>query len=221
MDKKEILNFKFSILKLTKRAFAKSKCQFLTLSIFLVIFVYGCNIFQTRTPQPPQQGQSNYVPPTSPDIVIQNLKNAIAEKSVENYLSCLSDTGFGGRNFSFVPPSDVYVQYQQIFVNWDKNYSERTYFNNLIVRSPATSSPALTLSSENYVSLSSDSVKYTADYSLLWPNNTSGSPQQVEGTLQFFLGIDRNQNWSIYRWIDLKIADSLTTWSILKAKFSQ
>lgn len=188
---------------------------------FIFFFISGCNIFQTRTPQPPQQGQSTYIPPTSPDIVIQNLRSAIAEKSVENYLSCLSDTNFGARRFSFAPPPDIYVQYQQIFINWDKNYYERTYFNNLIVRSAATSSPALTLSSENYVSLSSDSVKYTANYVLLWPNDASGAPQQVEGSLQFFLGIDLNQKWYIYRWIDLKVADSLTTWSVLKAKFSQ
>jgi hypothetical protein len=194
--------------------------KFLYMSL-LIASLSGCDIFQTRTPQPPQQGQTNFIPPTSPDIVIQNLKSAVAEKNVENYLACLSDTSFGGKRFSFTPPPDIYVQYEQIFFDWDKNSSERTYFNNLIVRSSSTSSPALTLSSENYVPLSSDSVKYIADYVLLWPNNSSGSPQQVKGSLQFFLGVDRNQNWSIYRWIDLKVADSLTTWSVLKAKFSQ
>ncbi|HUI28742.1 MAG TPA: hypothetical protein VLX91_00905 [Candidatus Acidoferrales bacterium] len=190
-------------------------------STFCFTFLSGCNIFQTRTPQQPQQGQSDFIPPTSSDIVIQNLKSAVAEKNVDNYLSCLSDTNFGGRKFTFVPAVNISSQYAQIFANWDKDYSERTYFSNLAVYSSATASPALTLSSENYTSLSSDSVKYTANYILLWPNSASGSPQQAEGNLQFFLGVDRNQNWSVYRWIDTKLTDSLPTWSEMKAKFSQ
>jgi len=188
---------------------------------FIIFFISGCNIFQTRTPQPPQQSKSNFIPPKTYDIVVQNLKYAIAEKNLVNYLYCLSDTNFGARKFSFVPALDIYVHYQQIFIDWDKNNSERNYFNNLIALSSSTSSPVLTLSSENYVLLGSDSVKYTANYVLLWQNNTSGAPQQAEGNLQFFLGIDQNRNWSIYRWIDLKLADSLTTWGEMKAKFSR
>ena len=185
----------------------------------MVVLFFGCGIFETRQPQPPQQGQSNFIPPTSPDIVVQNLKNAISEKSVENYLSCLSDPTFGGRTFSYVPPSDVYRQYQSIFVNWDKN-SESAYFNNLIVESSATSSPALTLSSESLTGPYGDSAIYSANYTLLWPNKVPGDPQSVQGNLQFFLGVDNSQNWAIYRWIDSRVGDSLT-WSDMKARFSQ
>jgi hypothetical protein len=191
----------------------------LRISFVAFVILYGCDIFQTRTPQPPQQGQSNFIPATSPDIVMQNLRNAIAEKNVNNYLSCLSDTSFGGRKFTFVPPPDVYRQYAQIFLAWDKN-SEQAYFDNLTVQSSATSSPALTLSSVSLTGPIGDSATYSATYSLLWPNKVSGYPQSVEGNLQFYLGVDKNQNWAIYKWIDLRVADSLT-WSEMKARFSQ
>ncbi len=184
----------------------------------LILLAAGCGIFETRQPQAPQQGRSDFQPPTSPDIVIQNLENAISDRNVDNYLSCLSDTNFGGRTFVFVPTADVYRQYQYIFANWDKN-SERAYFNNLAVQSSSSASSALVLSSEN-LTLQGDSALFNADYTLIWPNKVSGYPQQVEGNLQFFLGIDRNQNWSIYRWIDSGTGDSLT-WSDMKARFSQ
>jgi len=197
----------------------KIKKSRLRISFFTLLALSGCNIFQTRTPQPPQQSQSNFIPATSPDIVIENLKNAIAEKDVENYLNCLSDTSFGGKVFSFEPPPDVKRQYS-IFTNWDRN-SERAYFNNLVVQSSATSSPALTLSSDNLVGPIGDSATYTADYNLIWPNKVPAAPQGVQGSLQFYLGADNNQNWSIHRWVDLRIADSLKTWSDMKAQFGQ
>ena len=186
------------------------------LSIF---FISGCGIFETRQPQPPQQGRTDFLPPTSPNIVIQNLVNSIADRNVDNYISCLSDTSFGGRSFLFVPPADVYNQYRSIFLNWDKN-SERAYFNNLTSQSSNSSSSALILSSANPTYRGSDSAIYNTNYTLLWPNKVPGYPQQAQGNLQFSLGIDRNQNWSIYRWVDSRVGDSLT-WSEMKARFSQ
>ena len=179
--------------------------------IVMLTMISGCDLFETRQPQPPQQGQSNFIPATSASIVVQNLINAIADMNVDNYLSCLSDSSFGGRTFSFVPSSDAI---QPIFQYWDKN-SEQTYFNNLIIQSSSSASPALTLSSQNFNALSSDSVFFSANYTLLWPNK-SYQPL-VQGSLQFYLGHDKNQNWSIYRWIDSK-SDTSLTWSDLKAQ---
>ena len=184
----------------------------------VIVLISGCGIFETRQPQPPQQGRTDFLPPTSPDIVIQNLVNSIADRNVDNYIACLSDTSFGARIFTFVPPADVYNQYRSIFFNWDKN-SERAYFNNFISQSLNSSSSALILSSEN-LTFQGDSATYNANYTLLWPNKVPGYPQQAQGNLQFSLGIDRNQNWSIYRWIDSRVGDSLT-WSEMKARFSQ
>jgi hypothetical protein len=199
----------------------KSLERYMMAAFFLA--VSGCGIFDTRQPQSPQQVQSNFIPPTSPDIVITNLKNAIAEKNLDDYLLCLSDTSlgtYGDRRFSFVPPTEVFRQYQSIFANWDRS-SESAYFNNLVNQSSSSSTPALTLTSENYLSLSSDSVQYSADYVLLWQTTVPGYSQNFQGYMQFLLGIDKNQNWAIYKWTDLPVGDSSTTWSELKARFSQ
>ena len=44
------------------------------LALFLLIMLFkGCGIFETRDPQDPQNIRSTYIPPTSADIVIDNL----------------------------------------------------------------------------------------------------------------------------------------------------
>jgi hypothetical protein len=187
---------------------------------FLVIVVSSCNIFQTRTPQLPQQGQSNFTPPQLPSIVIQNLQNAIAEKYLDGYLWCLSDTAsgnYGGKEFSFEPPSDVFSNYSSVFQGWNRN-SESLYFNNFVNYSSSSASPVLTLFNENYVSLSSDSVEYSYDYDLEWPNTLQGFGRSYQGYLQFILVQDDHGNWAIRKWIDSHTSDTLTTWSELKAR---
>ncbi len=185
-----------------------------------LLFLSGCGIFETRTPEPPQQSRSDFQPPTTAGTVIDNLKNAITDLDVTNYLACLSDTSFGGKVFSFSPSAKAASQYGAIFQAWDKT-SEQNYFNYLKSYSVSSSSPVLTLSNETLVPQSSSTYYYSADYTLLWPNKSSTNLQQVQGNLQFYLGIDNNQNWSIYKWVDTGTSDTVKTWSDLKAQFSQ
>jgi len=183
--------------------------------IMALVVISGCGLFETRQPESPQQGQSGFLPPTTSDVVIQNLTNAIEGKNVDNYLSCLSDT-----KFSFVPPPDVYSHYQSVFLMWDKS-SEGAYFRNLVAQSANLATPALNLYSTNLTSPQGDSVQYTANYTLSWPNKLSNYPQQVEGYLQLTIGVDGSGNWSITRWIDSRLVSDSLTWSDMKARFSQ
>jgi len=185
--------------------------------IFNILFISGCDIFQTRTPQQPQQEQSGFIPATTPDQVITNLENAIETESADNYLSCLSDPATGGRAFSFVPSSDVVQQF--LSLNWNRN-SEYTYFKDLVAQSSKSATPVLTLSSQSPfqpLGSSNDSVLFSANYVLQWPNNMY--PQQVQGSLQLHLGHNTGGIWSIYLWIDSQ-TDSLT-WSDLKVRAIQ
>lgn len=182
----------------------------------LVLLLSGCDIFQTRTPEAPQQGQSGFLPPTLYNIVVENLQNAIADRDVNNYIACFSDPGTGGRVFTFQPSPKAGSQYQAIFQDWNIN-SERGYFNNLITQSSTSASPVLVLSPVQELP-GSDSAFYSADYTLIWPNKLSGGLQQVQGNLQFYLGVNSSGTWAIYRWVDTGTGDS--TWSDLKAQFS-
>ncbi len=190
----------------------------LFVSLALVMLISGCNIFETRTPQPPQQQQSDFLPPTIYSIVIQNLQSAITDRNVNDYVACFSDLTTGGRPFIFQPSPTAGRQYESIFQNWGIS-SERGYFNNLISQSSSTSTPSLVLVPVEEQP-GADSAYYSANYTLIWPNKNSSAPQRVQGNLQFYLGVNTSGNWSIYRWVDTGTSDTVKTWSDLKAWFS-
>ena len=67
--------------------------------ILLIFSFIGCDIFKTRTPENPVQVRTKWTPTTTVDILIDNLKSSLNEKSTENYLRCLIDSITTNRNF--------------------------------------------------------------------------------------------------------------------------
>ncbi len=47
----------------------------------------GC--FATRTPEPPDLSRSQFIPPTSPQIVIDNFRSSLRDKFLKTLYSCL------------------------------------------------------------------------------------------------------------------------------------
>ena len=197
---------------------ARARCAigFLVLTTLWSLTI-RCDLFHTRDPQSPSQSRSGFLPPTSPDIVLENLKNSVSERNTDNYIKCFSDTAFSTRRFAFLPTQEAQTKYIGVFRDWDLN-SERDYFENLRSRTPTDASSSLFLTG-GFQSILSDSALYYADYLLNFQHNAAGIPQQAKGHLQFFLAPDRNQYWSVYRWIDAKVGNDLS-WSELKGFFS-
>jgi hypothetical protein len=190
----------------------------ISLLLFILIsFVYfQCDIFKTRTPEEPSETGSGYQPPTSADIVIENLINAISEKSSLNYAQCFPGTT-SEYSFSFVPAPDVQKQYYSVFISWDIS-SEKSYFENLIAQTSDYATSRLTLNG-SFTYSSTDSMIYNADYSLTFNHDVSNISQTASGNLQFAIRRDQNNYWWITRWIDNKVNDNFC-WSELKARFS-
>jgi hypothetical protein len=78
--------------------------------IFVILFISGCALFETRTPEPPTGGTGTFVPPTSPEIVIDNFIDCIRNKNVDNYISCFADSGF-----FFTPSSNAATAFPSFF----------------------------------------------------------------------------------------------------------
>lgn len=180
--------------------------------ISLTVFA-GCDIFNTRIPEKPSQAISSFIQPTTADIVLTNFKNAIEEYNVDNYIKCFVDPNFSDRKYKFVASAEAGID-RTIFEDWSLE-SERQYITNLGKPSFTNAKLILTLKGETVVA--TDSVIYNFDYSLDYPH--SNQNYIVVGNLRFYIGADRNRNWSIYKWEDYKTTSS-TTWSYLKAVFS-
>jgi hypothetical protein len=177
----------------------------------------SCSILETRDPEPPGQSSSTFTPPTSPNIVLDNLVSAVRERNTDNYIKCLADSNFSTRRFSFVPTQEAQSQYFTVFSSWSIG-GERGYFENLKSRTTSTAT-SLLLFSNGSETIQSDSAVYTRNYDLIYQHNVGGIPQEAKGTLQFYLGTDRNGLWMIYRWVDIK-GNSDFTWSDFKGRFS-
>jgi hypothetical protein len=188
------------------------------LSFFQLFFV-SCGLFKVREPELPTEVSegSKWKQPVTADIVLENLRNAIFDRNTENYIRCFVDSNFSNRKFVFVPTQEAQIQYPEIFRGWDLT-SERNYFNNIKANVPAGGFSELILSG-GFQSLGVDSAIYYAKYLVSFQHSVKDIPQSAKGELQFYLAPDRNGNWSIYRWIDVKTQNEFS-WSDLKAKFS-
>lgn len=181
----------------------------------LVIFYQGCGIFETRDPQEPETIRSTFYPPTSADIVIDNLSYSIIEKNSDNYFKCLSLN-----SFRYVPDSRSQQQWELIFNNWSVQ-AEKNYFDNLIARQEGgNSSAVLFLDNERLTQYSSDSARYQADYIFVFQHNQGNIPKSSKGRMSLTLATESDALYYIRRWEDFRQNDTDFTWSEFKANFS-
>ena len=179
----------------------------------------GCNLFEPRDPEPPSQSSDSFIPPTDPDIVIENLQNAIAQKNSVNYVRCFADPSRTARPFQFFPSPDAGSRYASVFAIWTVD-QEKTYFQNLVARSAGkVNAYSNLLLSHRVATVTGDSAVYTYDYTLTFEHTDASFPTVAIGNLQFVLGLDNNNAWVIYRWNDYKTTSDVT-WSHFKGKFS-
>jgi hypothetical protein len=183
----------------------------------IMILNAGCGLFDLRDVEEPSNPRSTFTTPTSADIVIANLHFAIAEKNLENYMRCFVDSNFSNKRFNFSPDAASASQFP-VFSNWTLN-NERLYYTNLLSFTSESASSTLFLSNTT-TSTSIDSVVIDADYLLVFDHNKTNVAKTTKGKLRFVLGADSRNLWSVYNWIDFKVNENDTTWSVLKANFS-
>jgi hypothetical protein len=184
--------------------------------ILFAILLSGCDLFTTRSAQPPNQARSDYQQPVTWNLVVSNLVSSLQDLNVQNYLSCLSDSTFAPKNFTFSASSSALSQYPQLSDNWDKS-DEQLYLYNIVNKISSNLYITLTLSNTSYTAYA-DSVVYSASYTLNVPTTDPSIPQNYQGTLIFHIIENSQSVWSIYYWQDSKSSSSLPSWSDLKGK---
>ncbi len=177
----------------------------------------GCDLFKLRDAENPVVSRSNFTPPTSPDIVIANLESAIAERNITNYLACFVDSTFSTKRFSYTADANSASQYP-ILRFWTLN-NERYYFTNVISSTPNSGTSALFLTNL-VMNNTSDTAIVDSDYLLRFDHTKQNVSKTLKGSFRFIMAADSRNLWSIHRWIDFQKIPTDTTWSTLKANFS-
>ncbi len=187
------------------------------LLILIVVYFTACDLFNTRDPQKPDQPRSNYKLAVTPEILLENFTNSLAEKNVQNYLNCFSDSAFSGKEFQFISSADANSKYPVLFQVWSKK-SEEQYFNNLISHITPDQPITFTKSNEKSSFSGDNGIVYSASYFLVVPHNDE-FPKNFEGELQFSLVRDSRAVWTIAQWQDIKSSQN-SSWSDLKGFYS-
>lgn len=184
--------------------------------VFILLFNSSCGLFQTRTPEEPEGNNTNFPPPTTPQIVIDNFLRSFNQKNLTVYQSCFSDDS--ATKFMFYPSSDVFSVYPNLFSAWDLS-SEIDFAKNLFSKFSAESYPVLLFTNPNLTAFSPDSTIFVSDYILDINSRDNSINNSYKGTAQFVLKINRNGLWKITQWLDfISKNGDYPTFSVLKAK---
>ena len=191
-----------------------------TISIFFILLLFsisGCDLFSTREPELPENRQSNWIPPLSPDQVILNLQNSFYERIAENFIRCLVDTAYSEAVYVFDPDPEVAVEYFSVFENWSLQ-NEEAVIRQLFSIIPDENTAFLVFSEENWELYGSENAIYAAQYRLELHHTQPGIDSVFQGFLIYHLSPDNRGEWSVTQWIDNGISGS-ESWSRLKAVF--
>ena len=183
----------------------------------MVVIFSGCDLFNTRDPEAPDQPRSNYKSAVTPEILLENFTNALSEKNVQNYLNCLTDSSFSEKEYQFIPSAGSSSIYPVLLDGWSKK-SEEQFFNNLISHISPDQPITFTKNNENSSFSGDNKIVYTATYFLVFTPNDDVD-KKFEGELQFNLIRDSRQVWTIYLWQDIKSSQN-ASWSELKGFYS-
>lgn len=186
--------------------------------VFAMLIIAGC---ATRTPEEPTGNRGTYEPPTSPQIVIENFRNAVIEKNTQNFMLCLADPSRSRVPYIFEPSAEAGARFQAIFQSWSLN-KERQAFLSIIARLPTDVNLGFEFSNSSVAFSSPDSLVWVGDYRLSTKLDLAGVPNVLTGTMVLSIRPEASGLWSIGRWSDARrTGDTLeSTWSILKAQLS-
>ncbi len=186
--------------------------------VLSVLVLASCT---TRTPEEPTGNRGTYEPPTSPQIVIENFRNAVIEKNTQNFMLCLADPSRSRVPYVFEPSAEAGARFQAIFQSWSIT-KEQQAFLSIIARLPTDVGLGLEFTNANIAFSSPDSLVWVGDYRLSTKLDLAGVPNVLTGTMVFSIRPETSGLWSITRWSDARrTGDTLeSTWSILKAQLS-
>lgn len=192
------------------------------LSVFLVLLA-GCSFLTTRQPEDPDAGNSSFIPPTSPDIVVRNFTNAISERNIQTWVSCFLDTDTSlapgiARMYRFEPTAQVAAQYGPLFLDWSIERERQSFTTYAALPQVATNPPVLILGQTNFDVVTPDSAILLSPYRFVPRHSYSGLSDTLTGSIRLSIVRSSSGFWYIGTWSDFSANDTSATWSLLKAR---
>lgn len=174
----------------------------------------SCDLFSTRSTEPPLESGSPWINPTQVGQIFTNMAQAVVELNSDHYMRCLFDPDDVTATFEFVPDPNAFSW--PLAGAWGYNEEKQTieYLFSLM----SSESPGYLAfgEGEQLVYGNEDSVWVSKPYTLVIPVNDPQLtlPQEVTGEADFYLKRNSIGYWAIYRWEDQEGSPS---WTELKS----
>jgi hypothetical protein len=179
----------------------------------LLLSIVAISCFNVREPGQPT-GESGFISPTAPEILINNFSDAYVQLNAENFTRC-----FNENRFQFIPEPEV-IGSVNVFQNWTLRKEERDVIINIRNRTMQGNMNRLRFDNPRLNYLTPDSLECTTNYSLqLFTTDTLFSTTELQGTARFIMVRNTSRNeWFINLWQDNKIGTA-QCWTQLKQRF--
>lgn len=179
-------------------------------------FLFSCGIFETRSPEDPDQSPVVFLPATSPEVLMQNFMNSVKYKRLQNYSDCF----FGDGKYNFIPAQDAFATYQSIFQNWTIAEEQRS-FKSIISAASGDNTISLNFEKSQYQYSSPDSIIFSANYEINLPTVQPLNLEKYNGRMLLIISQTIDGTYKIVRWSDFQTSNDTIypSWSILKARY--
>lgn len=186
------------------------------LLILAMLLIASCakNPFSARDSEEPSEAAGTFVPPTSPEIVLENLRLAYEEMVIGNYIECLDSS------FTFVFD---FIEGSLIDTSWDQtveiNLTENLFADFRAREANRKISVDFFLQAEQQDVLLDSAAMMIRSYLVTVQDSSGAVVETYEGVAQFDLVEAAFNFWSLARWEDLHQATDTPSWADLKNSY--
>ena len=180
--------------------------------VLVVLLAAGCDLFQAREPEDPIGDAGTWLQPDTPERVVENLQNAVAELNTQNYLRSLADP------FTFEPTVAAESR-EPLLASWTRA-EEEAYFTRLKAAAEPFSGRSLQLFDTAPSIVGDDVYVLAATYQLTIPHSRADEnvPTDVQGRVLWEIVQGADGLWRLRSWTDQELGGN-ASWSDLKAAF--
>jgi hypothetical protein len=191
----------------------------------------SCELFSTRTPQPPDLGNTFiWTPASDPNTLMNNFTGTIKVLDATNHRRCflgVNDTLVSGDKltYTFTPRTGLDATTQALFQQWNA-VSEEAYMIKLRAALLTNARLSIQLTNLTINQQNTYSAEISADYVVTIPVTGSSSlPSTISGSLvmsaQLITTEQATKEWRLVAWTDIAASGSTAkTFTDLKALMS-
>ncbi len=188
-----------------------ARCTFLLLLSLMLLFSCAKNPFSTRDSEDPTGRVGTFIPPTAPQIVLENLRFSYNELVIGNFTQCL-DSNFTFR-FDFLQtlPGDTswnYVQEVNLTTKLFNEFSAEKVLRKISIE--------FTLQQEQPDLVLDTTAALIRSYVLTITDTLGTVQQNFQGIARFDLVESAFNFWSLRRWEDLHLDLDISSWAEFK-----